>query len=64
VQETVAVALHAGTDLETGSSFYAQHAQEALDNKTIVEIKQLNVLSVFSFDSAGSIHLNNNSIVV
>ncbi len=37
VQETVAVALHAGTDLESGGSFYAQHAQEALDNKTIVE---------------------------
>jgi beta-glucosidase-like glycosyl hydrolase len=36
VQDTVAVALHAGTDLNCGS-FYSQHAQEALDNKTIVE---------------------------
>ncbi|CAF2121148.1 unnamed protein product [Rotaria magnacalcarata] len=36
VQETVAVALHAGVDLESGT-FYLQHAQEALDNKTIVE---------------------------
>jgi beta-D-xylosidase 4 len=36
VQDTVAVALHAGTDLECGQ-FYKQHAQEALDNKTIVE---------------------------
>jgi beta-glucosidase-like glycosyl hydrolase len=37
VQETVAVALHAGTDLESGGTFYAQHAQKALDTKTIVE---------------------------
>lgn len=37
VQDTVAVALHAGTDLESGGSFYAQHAQKALDTKTIVE---------------------------
>jgi beta-D-xylosidase 4 len=36
VQDTVAVALHAGTDLNCGD-FYSQHAQEALDNKTIVE---------------------------
>jgi beta-glucosidase-like glycosyl hydrolase len=36
VQDTVAVALHAGCDLECGQ-FYKQHAQEALDNKTIVE---------------------------
>jgi beta-glucosidase-like glycosyl hydrolase len=36
VQDTVAVALHAGTDLECGQ-FYLQHAQQALDNKTIVE---------------------------
>jgi beta-glucosidase-like glycosyl hydrolase len=35
-QETVAVALHAGTDLECGQ-FYRLHAQEALDNGTIVE---------------------------
>jgi hypothetical protein len=34
--ETVAAALHAGTDLECGN-FYEQHAQAALDNKTIVE---------------------------
>ena len=36
VQDTVAVALHAGTDLDCGD-FYSQHTQEALDNKTIVE---------------------------
>ena len=36
VQDTVAVALHAGTDLDCGG-FYAQHTQAALDNKTIVE---------------------------
>lgn len=36
VQDTVAVALHAGTDLDCGN-FYSKHAQEALDNKTIVE---------------------------
>jgi beta-glucosidase-like glycosyl hydrolase len=36
VQDTVAVALHAGTDLDCGG-FYAQHTQTALDNKTIVE---------------------------
>jgi beta-glucosidase-like glycosyl hydrolase len=36
VQDTVAVALHAGTDLDCGG-FYAQHSQAALDNKTIVE---------------------------
>jgi beta-glucosidase-like glycosyl hydrolase len=36
VQDTVAVALHAGTDLDCGS-FYLEHSQEALDNKTIVE---------------------------
>ena len=36
VQDTVAVALHAGTDLECGT-FYLQHTQQALDNKTIVE---------------------------
>jgi beta-glucosidase-like glycosyl hydrolase len=36
VQDTVAVALHAGTDLECGQ-FYRLHTQEALDNKTIVE---------------------------
>jgi beta-glucosidase-like glycosyl hydrolase len=36
VQDTVAVALHAGTDINCGD-FYSKHAQEALDNKTIVE---------------------------
>ncbi len=36
VQDTVAVALHAGTDIDCGS-FYSKHTQEALDNKTIVE---------------------------
>jgi beta-D-xylosidase 4 len=36
VQDTVAVALHAGTDINLGT-FYGQHIQEALDNKTIVE---------------------------
>ena len=34
--DTVAAALHAGTDLECGD-FYQKHAQAALDNKTIVE---------------------------
>jgi beta-D-xylosidase 4 len=36
VQDTVAIALHSGTDLNCGD-FYRQHTQEALDNKTIVE---------------------------
>ena len=36
VEDTVAVALHAGTDLNCGN-FYSQHAQQALDKKTIVE---------------------------
>ncbi|CAF1022487.1 unnamed protein product [Rotaria sordida] len=36
VQDTVAVALHAGTDLNCGD-FYRQHVQEALNNKTIIE---------------------------
>lgn len=36
VEDTVAVAMHAGTDLNCGN-FYAQHAQQALDKKTIVE---------------------------
>jgi beta-glucosidase-like glycosyl hydrolase len=36
VEDTVAVALHAGCDLECGQ-FYKQHGQEALDKKTIVE---------------------------
>ncbi len=36
VQDTVAVALHAGTDLNCGN-FYLNHTQEALDNGTIVE---------------------------
>jgi beta-glucosidase-like glycosyl hydrolase len=36
VEDTVAVALHAGTDLNCGS-FYSDHTQEALDKKTIVE---------------------------
>jgi len=35
-EDTVAVALHAGTDLNCGS-FYALYGQAALDNKTIVE---------------------------
>lgn len=35
-EATVAAALHAGTDLECGD-FYAQHAQSALNNGTIVE---------------------------
>ncbi len=34
--DTVAAALHAGTDLNCGS-FYGKNVQEALDNKTIVE---------------------------
>jgi beta-glucosidase-like glycosyl hydrolase len=36
VESTVAVALHAGTDLDCGS-FYTDHSQGALDRKTIVE---------------------------
>ena len=36
VEDTVAVALHAGTDLNCGD-FYLKHTQEALDKKTIVE---------------------------
>ncbi len=36
VQDTVAAALHAGTDLDCGH-FYAQHTQDALNNQTIVE---------------------------
>src|ERR1700734_674737 len=36
VQDTVAVALHAGTDLECGQ-FYRLHLQDALGNKTITE---------------------------
>ena len=36
VEDTVAVALHAGTDLNCGD-FYSKHTQEALDKKTIVE---------------------------
>jgi beta-D-xylosidase 4 len=36
VQDTVAVALHAGTTLNCGD-FYRQHTQEALDSKTIIE---------------------------
>ena len=36
VQDTVAVALHAGVDLDCGD-FYSKHTQEALDFKTIVE---------------------------
>lgn len=36
VQDTVAVALHAGTDLECGQ-YYKKYGQVALDNKTIVE---------------------------
>ncbi len=36
VEDTVAVALHAGTDLDCGH-FYVEYAQRALDNKTIIE---------------------------
>ncbi|CAF0962663.1 unnamed protein product [Didymodactylos carnosus] len=36
VQDTVAVALHAGTDLNCGD-FYLKHTADALSNKTIVE---------------------------
>jgi beta-glucosidase-like glycosyl hydrolase len=36
VEATVAVALHAGTDLDCGG-FYTRHTQAALDRKTIVE---------------------------
>ena len=36
VEDTVAVALHAGTDLNCGV-FYANYTQQALDKKTIVE---------------------------
>ena len=36
VQDTVAVALHAGTDLDCGV-FYLNHTKEALNNKTITE---------------------------
>ena len=36
IAETVALALHAGTDLDCGH-FYTNNAQTALDNKTIVE---------------------------
>lgn len=36
IEETVAVALHAGTDLDC-DHYYADHAQQALNNKTIVE---------------------------
>ncbi len=35
-EDTVAVALHAGTDLDCGP-FYFNYTQRALDNKTIVE---------------------------
>jgi beta-glucosidase-like glycosyl hydrolase len=36
VQDTVAVALHAGTDLDCGN-FYSNHTQQALDNGTIIQ---------------------------
>ena len=36
VEETVALALHAGTDLDCGN-FYRNNSQAALDNKTIVQ---------------------------
>ena len=36
VAETVAAALHAGTDLDCGN-YYLNHTQQALDNGTIVE---------------------------
>ena len=35
-EDTVAVALHAGTDLDCGG-YYQQHSQSALDNKKIIE---------------------------
>ena len=36
IEDTVALALHAGTDLDCGG-FYTNNGQAALDNKTIVE---------------------------
>ncbi|CAF0928516.1 unnamed protein product [Rotaria sordida] len=36
VQDTIAVALHAGIDLDCGQ-FYLNYTQQALDNKTIIE---------------------------
>ncbi|CAF5073184.1 unnamed protein product, partial [Rotaria magnacalcarata] len=36
VEDTVAVALHAGTDLNCGD-FYSKYTRQALYNKTIVE---------------------------
>ncbi len=36
IPDTVAAALHAGTDLDCGN-FYSQYTQDALNNKTIVE---------------------------
>ena len=48
VQDTIAVALHAGMDLDCGN-FYSQHTQEALDNKTIVE-SDIDQALVRSFD--------------
>jgi beta-D-xylosidase 4 len=36
VQDTIAAALHAGTDIECGN-FYSQYTQDALNNQTIVE---------------------------
>ncbi len=36
IPETIAVALHAGADLDCGD-FYSKNSQAALDNKTIVE---------------------------
>lgn len=55
VEDTVAVALHAGTDINCGD-FYSKYAQQALDNKTIVEsdidqalIRAFNVLVRLGF---------------
>lgn len=36
IQDTIAAALHAGTDIECGG-FYTQYTQDALNNQTIVE---------------------------
>jgi len=36
IPDTIAAALHAGTDIECGS-FYTQYTQDALNNQTIVE---------------------------
>lgn len=51
VEDTVAVALHAGTDLNCGS-FDSNHTQEALDKQTIVEadiVRAFDVLIRFGY---------------